>query len=163
MSILFTAGDIFEIAIRIEQNGARFYRKAAALARSADMRRELNDLAAMEDRHEATFTDLMRRLVEDAPATEWFEPDGDPARYLQSFTEGQVFDLTKAPADLTPETTLENVLKLALQRERDSIVFYLGVKDLMPQTAERAKIETIVKEEMGHIAQLTQRLIEVTG
>jgi hypothetical protein len=30
MGILFTAGEVFDIAIQIERNGASFYRKAAA-------------------------------------------------------------------------------------------------------------------------------------
>lgn len=162
MSMLFTAGEVFEIAIEIERNGAAFYRKAAANFEDAAVRHELLDLAAMEDGHEVTFTELKRDLVGNAPVIEWFDADSEAVMYLQNFAAGQVFDMAKN-AEIAAGTPLTEVLQFALQRERDSVVFFLGLKDLMPADDKRTLVDSIIKQEMGHIALLGRRLLEVSG
>ena len=42
--------------------------------------------------------------------------------------------------------------------ENDSIVFYLGMKDLVPEKAGKAKLDAIIREEMGHIRLLSKEL-----
>ena len=162
MSMLFTAGEVFEIAIEIERNGACFYRKAAANVADATARQELLELAAMEDNHEVTFTDLKRYLVTDEPALEWFDADSEAVIYLQNFAAGQIFDMTKG-MDVAAGTPLADILQFALQRERDSVVFFLGLKDMMPEDDKRTLVDSIIKQEMGHIALLGKRLLEVSG
>jgi len=159
MSILFTPGEIFDIAIEIERNGAAFYRKAAAETSDAAVRRELSELAAMEDGHEITFAELKRGLVGNDSKTEWFDAEGEAAMYLESFAAGQVFDITKDPNEFAGTLpSLEAVLRFALERERDSVVFFLGVKDLTPAGEGRLKIESIISQEMAHISMLNRRL-----
>jgi len=163
MSMLFTPGEVFEIALEIERNGAAFYRKAAANTTDAAVRRELLELAAMEDAHEVTFTELKRDLVRDEDTVEWFDEESDTVMYLRNFAAGQVFDVTKNPVALaTATTSLAEILRYALDRERDSVVFFLGMKDLMPAAEGRIKIEDIIKQEMGHITLLGKRLKEVS-
>jgi rubrerythrin len=55
-------------------------------------------------------------------------------------------------------TSLEAILKEAITAEKDSIVFYLGMKDMVADGAGKAKIDVIIKEEMGHIRQLSREL-----
>jgi rubrerythrin len=49
MAIVFNADEIFEMAIRIENNGAAFYRKAAGLQSDTKNHKFLESLAKMED------------------------------------------------------------------------------------------------------------------
>jgi rubrerythrin len=51
------------------------------------------------------------------------------------------------------------ILKSAIEAEKDSIVFYLGMKEAVPQNLGRDRIEAIIKEEMGHIQMLTKHLV----
>ena len=168
MSILFTPGEVFEIAIEIERNGAAFYRKAAAGASDTAVRRELLELAAMEDGHEVTFTELKRDLVGDEEQVAWFDVESDAVMYLQNFADGQVFDMTKDPtkhpgALAASTASLPEILRFALDRERDSVLFFLGMKDLMPALEKRSLIDNIIKQEMGHIGLLGRRLLQVSG
>ncbi|MHC5076741.1 MAG: ferritin family protein, partial [Planctomycetota bacterium] len=55
MPITFNADEIFEMAIEIEQNGAKFYREAAQNAAEEDTKKMLLEMAAMEDGHIKTF------------------------------------------------------------------------------------------------------------
>ena len=51
------------------------------------------------------------------------------------------------------------ILKEAVAAEKDSIAFYLGMKDLVPERLGKEKIDVIIKEEMNHIKILGQKLI----
>ncbi|MCK5100356.1 MAG: rubrerythrin, partial [Desulfobacteraceae bacterium] len=58
----FNANDIFEMAIKIEQNGAKFYRDAADKVEGEENKQFLLELATMEDGHEATFASMQKEL-----------------------------------------------------------------------------------------------------
>ena len=162
MSVFLSASEIFEIAIQIERNGAAFYRKAARSAAEEQTRQELNDLAAMEDMHQKVFTDLMCSLITDEGEPEWYDADGDEAAYLESFASGEVFDMTQdLSSQLSPTATLRDVLRLALERERDSVVFFVGLQRLIPPSMGRDQVEAIVDEELGHITLLSKRYAEL--
>ena len=53
---------------------------------------------------------------------------------------------------------MKNILKEAILAEKDSIVFYLGMKDFVPEKFGKNRIEKIIKEEMGHIKLLSNQL-----
>ena len=56
----------------------------------------------------------------------------------------------------------KQILRSAIQAEKDSIVLYLGMKEMVPQKAGKDKIDAIIKEEMGHIRILAGKMIEAT-
>jgi len=158
MSVTFNAFEIFEMAEQIERNGVKFYRKAAHGTSDQDVRQMLLNLADMEAEHEEAFANMRKQLSEEAWEVRVFDPENELALYLQSMANGHVFDLSKDPAEqLTGNETVEDILKLAIDAEKDSIVFYLGLKDFVPVKAGKDKVEAIIKEEMGHIAVLNQR------
>ena len=159
MSITFNAFEIFEMAEQIERNGVKFYRKAAQSISDQDVRQTLVDLADMEAEHEETFAGMRKQLSDEDRELRVFDPENEVALYLQAMASGHVFDLKKDPGEqLTGTETVEDILKLAIDAEKDSIVFYLGLKDFVPVKAGKDKVEAIIKEEMGHNAVLNRRL-----
>lgn len=62
------------------------------------------------------------------------------------------------PPALAPNVSMRDVLAFAIQRERESVVFYTGLKDAVPDAADKLRIETIIREEMGHITLLGRKL-----
>lgn len=159
MGIFFNAQDIFEIAIEIERNGAKFYRDAAAVINDDAARRELQALAAMEDQHEHVFMELRENLIGNEPDPEWFSADSAAAQYLQYFASGQIFDMRAgSPPALAPNMPLREILSYAVQRERESVVFYTGLKEAVQDPLDKLRIETIIREEMGHITLLGRKL-----
>ena len=56
-------------------------------------------------------------------------------------------------------SSMREILKAAILAEKDSIVFYLGMKDLVPDKLGKDKLDEIIKEEMGHIRILSKELI----
>jgi len=156
--ITFNADEVFEMAEQIERNGAKFYRKAAASAGGA-ARTVFENLADMEDQHEKTFHEMRQQLTKTERAAVTFDPDSEGALYLQSMADGKVFNLRADPSEkLTGGERPQEVLHTAIGLEKDSIVFYLGLRDIVPDARGRGRLDDIIKEEMGHITLLTGQL-----
>jgi len=158
----FNAGEIFEMAVEIERNGAKFYRKAAEGKAGVTSKALLLKLAEMEVQHERTFSAMRNMLstVEKASAT--FDPDDEAALYLRAIADGHVFNVKADPsAMLTGKESAAEILIKAIGLEKDSIIFYLGIQDLVGKTLGRDKIDAIIREEMGHVTMLSAELAKV--
>ena len=159
MSVPPTADEIFEMAEQIERNGARFYRRAAQGLSDSRAGRLLLDLAAMEDQHEKVFAGMRAELLQSEREPRAPDPYGEAILYVRGIADGHVFDVRKDPSErLTGKETMEDILKTAIGLEKDSIVFYLGIKEIAPERLSKQRIDDIIKEEMGHIALLSQEM-----
>lgn len=159
MSIPFSADEAFEMAAQIERNGAEFYRKAAENVGEESTRKLLLDLAEWESTHEKTFAAMRAELKGEEKEATAFDPEGEAALYLRAMADGRVFDVKTDPASLlSGKESADEVLKTALGLEKDSILFYLGLRDMVPERLGRDKVEEIIKEEMGHIAFLNKQM-----
>jgi rubrerythrin len=83
-----------------------------------------------------------------------FDPDNEAVMYLKALADTKVF-FEKA----LDTSTLKEILKAAIAAEKDSIVFYLGMRDAVPARLGKDRIDAIIKEEMGHIRQLSAKLV----
>ena len=154
MSYEFSADDIFEMAEQLERNGAKFYRTAAEKVADTSAKELLIGLAVMEDEHEKTFVSLRAELSEKEKAVTVFDPEGESTLYLRSLADTRVF--FEKEIDIS---SMKDILKAAVEAEKDAIVFYLGMKDLVPDKLGKDKLDIIIKEEMGHIRILSKELI----
>jgi rubrerythrin len=159
MSITFNADEIFEMAEEIERNGAKFYREAAQKAVDSDTKIMLLSLASMEEGHQQTFAQMRRELATDEKEATTFDPDNQVAQYLRTMadfhgTEGKV-----SPTEtLTGRESMSEILKIALQAEKNSIAFYVGIKDLVSSKSAKQRIQAIIIEEMAHVSTIGGRL-----
>ncbi len=155
----FNADEIFEMAERIEKNGALFYRKAADNTEFTSSKGLLLKLASMEDDHERTFSGLRQKLSQKEWKTESVQPDDEVVLYLKAIADGHVFNIKSNPVDdLTGNETLKDILKIAIRLEEDSIIFYLGMKDIVSQDMGGDFIDKIIREERAHIVLLSREL-----
>jgi rubrerythrin len=154
MSYDFNADEVFEMAEQIERNGAAFYRNAAKQMSDPEEQALLNDLARMEDEHEETFAVLRKNLSAKEKESTVFDPMDESVGYLKALADTKVFFEKKLDA-----SSMEAVLKDAILAEKDSIVFYLGMKDAVSADLGRDKIDAIIKEEMSHIRLLSKKLL----
>ena len=159
MSFEFNADEILEMAEQIERNGARFYRKAAELVQDAAISKLLEDLASWEDGHERAFAAMRADLADQEREPRVFDPEHETSMYLRAMADGHVFDARVDPTEkLTGTESATDILRMAIGQEKDSIVFYTGLKEMISQTAGRERIEEIIKEEMGHIGFLNREI-----
>lgn len=156
MAIGFNADEVLEMAIRIESNGAALYRKAAGLQSDEKNRDFFESLAVMEDKHQETFTEMRNALSQSDKGGKVFDPHGELALYLASMADTIGGEGSPSAADaLTGNETLEDIVNIALGLEKESILFYLGLKNMVPPKYGRDKIEEIIEEERKHVSQLT--------
>jgi len=110
----------------------------------------------MEDQHEQTFKTMRSELSRDEKVMTTFDPDGESEGYLKSLAYTRVF----YEKDIDT-TSFKEILKSAITAEKDSIVFYIGMKDVVPAHLGRDKLDGIIKEEMSHIRLLSNELLSL--
>ena len=159
MPITFNADEIFEMAEQIEINGAKFYREAAKKTPDDKTKQLLLNMAAMEDGHLKTYQEIRKGLSQREKEEIVFDPDGQSAKYLQAMADARGYEGKITPAkELTGNETTKEILEIALNSEKESVLFYLGLKDLVPERAGRDKVEAIILEELSHITTLLNQL-----
>ena len=158
MSYDFNADDVFEMAEQLERNGGKFYRTAAEATSDPANKEFLLELAAMEDQHEKTFSAMRAELSEKEKESTVFDPEGEAALYLRALADTRVFFEKEIDVG-----SMKDILKSAITAEKDSIVFYLGMKDAVSEGLGKGRLDHIIKEEMGHIKLLSRKLVEQRG
>jgi rubrerythrin len=157
--ITFNPDEIFEMAEQIERNGAAFYKKAAEQTTDPTGKKLLSGLSEWELTHERAFHEMRTKLSAAQKAQTVPDPDDEAALYLRAFADGKVFDRNADPSQrLTGSESMDEILTTAIGLEKDSIVFYLGMQEVVPENRGKDKIESIIKEEMKHITMLTDQL-----
>ena len=162
MGISFNADEAFEMAEEIERNGAKFYRQAAERASNSEQKKMLVDMAVMEDGHLRVFELMRKELSELEKEVTIFDPDNEAVLYLQAMadakgSEGRV----SVGQELTGSESMREVLQIAVNSEKESVLFYVGLKSVVPPEGGRDKIEKIIVEEMSHITTLLEKLKNV--
>ncbi|AEH50406.1 ferritin family protein [Pseudothermotoga thermarum] len=154
---MFNIDEIFEIAEQIERNGVQFYSKAAEKFHDYSKKSILLKLADMEKEHEKRFHEMRLELAKrESQISQFLDPQNEARLYLHSIANSKVFDLRADPLEkLRKVQTVQDLLRIAIDLEKDSIIFYLGIKEFVPSELGKDKIDLIVKEEMGHVKILT--------
>jgi len=166
MSYDFNADEIFEIAEQTEKNGAKFYELAAEIIENPSIKKLLLDLSAMEIEHEKTFISLRANLSNKEKEKTVFDPEDESVLYLKALATSRIFLKKDIPDVLSHKNQTEKdfakkIIKYAMGAEKDSIVFYLGMKELVPENLGKDKIDQIIKEEMSHIRLLGKELAKI--
>ena len=155
MAFVFNADEIFEMAQQIERNGAAFYRLAAK--QFPAQQRLLTIIAEQEDGHCATFSALRRQLASKDQEATAFDPGQEAEAYLRAMADHRVVDISRRPKDILKGTeSFADILGIAIGMEKDAIVFYVGMQDMVPPALGRDKLDLIIKEEKKHIVFLNR-------
>ena len=156
MNYDFNADEILQMAEQIEKNGAAFYRECAGNIKDAAAVELLQNLDVMEDEHEKTFAGIRSQLSAQEKESTTFDPNGEAVLYLKALADTKVFFEKSIDT-----SNMEDILKAAITAEKDSIVFYLGMKDLVPKNLGILRVDAIIKEEMAHIKLLSNELVNL--
>jgi rubrerythrin len=149
-------GDIIDVAIGIEKQGAEFYMQASSITKSESTRSVLRELAGIEKEHGKSFAALKNELLPGGESSESGAPEKATLRYLESWTEDVIGKMATA-SELTGRESDEEILSNALLLEKDSIAYYAGLSTVL--TGEhRDTVDRIIREEMDHYTTLQKTL-----
>ncbi len=159
MGITFSATEVLEMAEKMERDGASFYRKAAERFSNLYVQKLFAELVEWENKHEEVFAGMRERLRMADKQVGNLGSDEDLVVYSQAMKGLSVFGAKTDPArHLAGTEGIKDVLKKAIVKEKDSIVFYSALKAFVPSEAGKQTIDGIIKEETHHIGILNQSL-----
>lgn len=136
------------MALQTEIKGQDFYN---AIADRFKNKKDLKDLfvklALQEKKHEYSFGKLLEAVTEQ-------EPEGweDAQNYFRAMVESEFFiGGGKALTAMEKVITESDAVNLALGFEKESILYYTGLKDFV---SDKATIDEVIKEETEHVTWL---------
>jgi len=151
--MLFNAADILNFAIRIEANGENLYRQASSASDEGEIKEVLLELARQEAEHRRFFEDMVEKRENPFGA----ESLGDEyVRYVMDYIDGRIVFSREKKERLLATKDVIGLIEFALEVERDSILFYQGLRGAVAQRY-LGQLEAIVEEEKRHFALLSQR------
>jgi rubrerythrin len=159
METRFNVFEILQIAEKVEHNGAKFYLKAAELFDDLEFRDICYKLASWKARHEKILAQRRKRFSEKTGEFGTF----DPNNYVLSnphVMAGLAVFATKAGHLKEPlgKENIKDLFKDAINRAKEAVVFYNGLKSFARDPASEDTIDKIIKEENRHIRLLTEQL-----
>lgn len=164
MSIRFSADEVLEIAEQIERNGVAFYSAAAEVIKDPKANKMLKDLASWEESHVETFATMRADLSVDEIDSDVYDPYSELEDYLKATADQVVFTSKMTPKEMLGENpTLRSILETALEREKDSVVFYSGIRDMVSRKAGAERVDKIIGEEVSHVALIQKQLKSILG
>jgi len=159
METKFNVFEIFQIAERIEHNGAKFYLKTAELFDDPEKREILYKLANWRAKHEKTLAERRKHFSAKTGTFGTFDPDNYVLSNPHAMAGLAVFGTKPGSGrPLTGKEGKDEILKEAIRRSKQVIIFYQGLKDFARDPASEKTIDQIIKEETKHIHALTESL-----
>ena len=157
METKFNVFEVFQIAEKIEHNNAKFYLKAAELFDDPERRDIYYKLANWRAKHEKALANRRKSFSEKTGQFGTFDPDN----YVLSnpHVMASLAALTAKPGSdraLTGREGKQQIIKHAIRRAKETIVFYRGLKEFTRDPASEDTIDQIIREEDQHIRILAQ-------
>ncbi|MBI4949085.1 MAG: ferritin family protein [Deltaproteobacteria bacterium] len=148
----FTGKEVLDMAVKIEENGLKFYTDAGKTAKDKDVKALFKALAEDEGRHIRVFQDLKKLLGE----TENAEPfDEETESYLRAFADTEVFTSLEGGKKLGKEVSGEaEAIDYAIGMEKDSILFYYEILKMIREK-DKAVVDSLIDQEKDHLKRLT--------
>jgi rubrerythrin len=152
MGVFFSGRELIEIAVGIEKNGAAFYNSLAGSTKNPEAKGTYKYLADQEKEHAAVFQKMLGLVSEYKPPETYTE---DYKRYLKALIDSLVFTDDKVTLETAKKVKSDaEAIQVGVGAEKDSILFYMEVKELV-RPAERKVVKKIIEEEKSHLRQLT--------
>ncbi len=154
---MFLIEDIIDLAIQIERNAEKVYRKAQKNTSTPELVSFLKWLADEEMAHAKWFSGLKKTVT-----IEHQDPDvAKMGKALLSDVLGtQSFSLKDA--DFSEIHQLSQLLSVAIEFEGDKVSFYSLLLPFIDDAATREFLESIILEEKNHIRRLKKFLANGT-
>jgi rubrerythrin len=153
MGIFFSGRELIEIAIGIEKNGAIFYDSLAGFTKNPGARYTYKNLADKEREHAAVFQGMLDSIGESKPPETYTEQYN---LYLKALIDSLVFADDKVSLKMAQNVNSDaEAIQIGMGAEKDSILFYVEVKELV-RRSDRKVVGKIIKEERSHLRQLTE-------
>lgn len=153
MGNIFSGSEVIELGIQIEKNGRDFYRTLSRQAKNFKTGEIFKFLAAEEEKHIVVFQKILDFVQKYEPAGSYPE---EYFAYLSALASEHVFTQKDKGEGIAKKIkTDKEAIEMAISFEKDSIIFYEGMKKVVPQN-EHQSIDSLIAQEQGHLRQLSE-------
>lgn len=149
---LLSASEVFQFAVKIEENGFAFYNRYAETLPSGKSKEMFTFLADEEKKHIKVFSDMLGK-IEDFKQTVNY-PD-EYFTYLHSYADNLIFKKGELEKEISAIEDEKTAVSFGIRRELESILYYQEIKSFVPDK-ESHLIERIIAEERKHFTKLSQ-------
>ena len=128
---MFSVKELVEIAVNVEENGEKFYRKLSKKVENDEQKKLFEYLADQEIEHAGVFRKL-------------------------GYVEGKVFPSFDTLFERVKGISFESIIDYAIQLEKDTMLFYNKVLKLIKNERSKKRIDSIIEQEKKHVLDLME-------
>jgi rubrerythrin len=144
----FNVFEILQIAEQVEHKSAKFYLKAAELFADAELRDLLYRLATWKAKHEKLWARMRKRFSDKTGEFGTFDPDNYVLSNPQVMSGLTGSETRMGVIDrYTGKENRRQILKDAIRRSNEVVIFYGGLKDFARDPASKDTLDKIIREE----------------
>jgi rubrerythrin len=151
MAAFFKGNELYRIAMQMERNGLAFYNEIARLSDNEQARAVYQYLATSEKRHLRTFKKLLGGKELSAPQSY----KGEFRKYIKVLLKDRVFPSSAIARSRAAKSGPSAAIRAGITAEKDSILFYTELLDLVPPS-DRTALDKILLEEKRHLRRLAE-------
>ncbi|MBN2222287.1 MAG: ferritin family protein [Vallitaleaceae bacterium] len=142
----FSASEIIQLAISMEEEGVKFYEKYADMA-DFELKKILLSMAEDEKQHAEVFRKMYNELnVGEEEENYFFEES--VLEFFSSYTKNEGFNRVMTPID-----SVKDALKIAADTERITINYYKGLLNHSSEEVGKILVR-LIDEETKHLVRL---------
>ncbi|MDP3732337.1 MAG: ferritin family protein [Candidatus Omnitrophota bacterium] len=148
MGNIFAGSEIIEIGVQIEKNGRDFYNTLEKKSKNQKASEVFQYLAGEEEKHVVVFQKILDSLGKDEPPESY--PD-EYFAYMNALASEHVFTQKDKGEEVAKAIKSDKeAVNMGIGFEKDSIIFYEGMKKVVPEYDLKIVDELIVQEQ-GHL------------
>jgi rubrerythrin len=152
MANIFAGSEVIEIGIQIEKNGRDFYNTLAKQSKIAKAGDVFNYLAAEEEKHIKVFQGILEKTEKYQPPESY---PGEYFAYMNALASEYIFTQKDKGKEIAQSIkTDKEAVDLGIGFEKDSIIFYEGMKKVVPEYNHKI-IDELIAQEQNHLRQLS--------
>jgi len=149
---IFAGSEIVELGIQIEKNGRDFYNALVKLSKNQRAKETFKYLAGEEEKHIAVFRKILDSVHKYEPPESY---PGEYFAYMNALASEYVFTQEHKGDETAKRTKSDKeAINLGIGFEKDSILFYEGMKEVVPPYDHKIVHELIIQEQ-DHLRQLS--------
>lgn len=153
---ILSAQEILETAVQIEKSGFAFYDEVLKQKKlTKEMKELIEKLRDQEREHEHFF----KKLRDSSEDIQLLDPGSDTeliSNYLRSIISYRLFTNDNAAIQAVNRSENEiEVLESAIRFEKDTILYFQGINDLLVDPEIKNILSKIIMEEISHVLWLT--------
>lgn len=151
MGNIFTGSEIVEIGVQIEKNGRDFYNTLAGQSKNKEAKDIFKFLAGEEEKHIAKFQEMLDSVGRYQPQETY---PGEYFEYMNALASEHIFTQKNKGEEIAKKIKGDvEAVDMGIGFEKDSIIFYDGMKRVVPEYDQKT-VDELIAQEKSHLRKL---------